>query len=384
MPTDSRRDPIESLIELGRQYRHYQQEHDRHGPDSALRHRLRAKMQRLRGKFDKLIARWVQDEAVRDAWTRYLHEGGSPPEEPRGSTPPVFKGVTEAGSTVEVRPTEDRGYDLVVDGAVIRHETVPWHLDPDIIEPIQIAGYKCREVCDAPPQALRELAAFLATPESEPPWRWVRALTADGLVDANLALTPRGYRLLGKGAPQPLGAPTPVTYGVLAADAARARLFVLHTTNGGAPTVSPIVEVAQTTNPDRRARNSELFADTRPGLSREGPHGPRHGVSDRRDRHRRDAERRFAAEISKDALRLWRAHGVTRVILVASPSMLGLLRAAAARTENGPRSWSVRELARDLTRLAPPALHDALAADGYLPPRGRLPSARPPAPGIPL
>jgi protein required for attachment to host cells len=71
------------------------------------------------------------------------------------------------------------------------------------------------------------------------------------------------------------------------------------------------------------------------------------------------------------------------VAIVASPSMLGALRPVLERTQAGPQRWSIHELARDLTRLAPPAIHDALAADGLLPPRGRMPPTVP-QPGRPV
>jgi hypothetical protein len=55
--------------------------------------------------------------------------------------------------------------------------------------------------------------------------------------------------------------------------------------------------------------------------------------------------------------------------------MLGHLRPAIARRRTGPSRPDVQELARDLSRLAPPALHDALAEASLLPARGRLPAA---------
>lgn len=385
MPGDNDRKLVESLAQLGREYRHYQQEHERGRVDGTTRRRLEAKMQRLRERFERLVAHWIQDETLRGAWTKHFHEGGPAPDEPRIAAAPAFKGITETGSKVEVRPTEDGGYDVLVDGRIECHEKVPWHLDPDAIEPIQIGEHTCQEICDAPSDALAALVTYLATSEAEPPWRWSRALIEDGLIDDNFGLTPRGYRLVGKAAPRPLGAaPSPITFGILTADAAQARLFVLHVTHGEyVPTLAPLVEVSQTSQPHRRARDSDLFSDTRPGFRREGPHGPRHAVSDRRERQRREAERRFAARIIKEAVQVWRAHGVTRAILVASPAMLGVLRPVLSRTNDGSKPWSIRELARDLTQLAAPALHDVLAADGLVPPRGRLPPLRP-SPGIPI
>jgi protein required for attachment to host cells len=173
--------------------------------------------------------------------------------------------------------------------------------------------------------------------------------------------------------------------GVLAADGARARPLVLRTDDPHAPSIEPLVEVSESTRPESRTRDHRLFTDTRPGTRQggEGAQGSRHGVSDHREGHKRAAEQRFATEIVQEAERVWREHDVSRVVVVASPPMLGVLRPALERRKAGPQRWSLRELARDLTKLAPPAIHDALAADGLLPQRGRLPS-RMSLPGRPV
>ena len=297
--------------------------------------------------------------------------------------PPLFKGIDESGSRVELRPSGDGGFDIVVDGVLESHENVAWDREPDMIGPTAIGRHICQEITDVPPEALQDLSAFLLTPQAKPPWQWLGALMEDGIADANFSITARGYRLLGKSAPRAVGGDLPIAIGVLAADAARARLFVLHTASGAnEPSLEPLVEVSAMTRPDSRTRDSQLFTDTRPG-TRQGGQGSRHGVSDHRENHRHASEQRFAAEVVHEANRIWREHDVTRVAVVASPGMLGMLRPALERTQAGPQHWSTRQHARDLTRLAPPAVHDALAADGLLPPRGRQP-AQVRAPGRPI
>lgn len=370
------------LVRLAAEYRHFQQEHEREPAERPTRRVLAAKVRRLGERFTQLLEQWVDDEDLRAQWTRHLLAGGEPPDEPHIEPPPLFAGITEAGSRVEIRLADDGGYDLLVDGRIERHETTRWHLDPDMIEPFQIGEYTCREVFDAPAEAIEALAAFVGASGVEPPWRFARALLADGLIDVNFGLMPRGRRAIGRGGPRLSEGPAYLSFGVLAVDGGRSRVFVLRTDDGEqVPTVSPLVEVAQTTNPDRRAKDSELFTDSRPGLRREAPQSPQHGVNDRRDGHRRDTERRFAAQVVAEAGRVFREHGVTRVAVVANPAMLGTLRPALKELANVP--WTVREIARDLSRLSPPALHDALAEDGALPPRGRMPSTRP-QPGVPL
>jgi protein required for attachment to host cells len=298
----------------------------------------------------------------------------------------LYKGIDEAGSRVEIRRSENSGFDIVVDGAIESHETVSWSRDPDMIDPTEIGRHVCREISDAPPEALEALRAFMRTPQAEPPWRWFQALSDDGVIDGHFSLTPRGDRLLRAPTARGMNRDLPMAFGVLAAGGARARLLVLRTSDAGhAPTTEPLVEVSESTRPDSRTRDHRLFTDTRPGMRQggDGTQGSRHGVSDHRENHRRATEQRFAAEIVQEAERVWREHEVTRVALVASPGMLGVLRAALERTKAGPQRWSIHELARDLTKLAPPAIHDALAEDGLLPPRGRLPAIKP-APGRPV
>jgi protein required for attachment to host cells len=372
------------LTALGQEYRHLRSEHARERIGGATRHRLEVRMERLKERFQRLLRKWVAEETLEHAWLMYLHEGGARPSAPSVVTPPLFRGLTEAGSFVEVRASSDGACDVLVDGAVERHERVAWQIDPDVVEPIQIGQHRCREIiCDAPAEAVGALAAFLATERSHPPWQWLRTLFEEGLVDGNFGLTPRGHRQLrrfDRGTP---GTPSSITFGIVAADRARARLLILHAKEGEhAATLAPLVEVFETTHPDHRARDADLLADTRPGLRRDGSQGPRHAVSDRRERRRRAHEQRFATDLTKEALALWHSHGVNRGILIASPAMLGALRYAMRQASHGSTPWSMREAARDLTRLSTPALHDLLAADGLLPARGRIPP-RVSVPGLP-
>jgi hypothetical protein len=118
-----------------------------------------------------------------------------------------------------------------------------------------------------------------------------------------------------------------VTFGVLVADAVRARVLVLRGTRGEhGPTTEPLVELSELTRPEHRAHDSTLFPGGRPAQRGFGIRVSRHGLADRRQRHRRASEQRFAKEATHEAVQLWRANGVNRALLVASPAMLGALR----------------------------------------------------------
>lgn len=161
--------------------------------------------------------------------------------------------------------------------------------------------------------------------------------------------------------------------GILVADAARARIYTFEEL--AAPPGHPTQELRECVdliNPERRSRPSDLLSETRPGADRT-PSGRVHAVSDRREGHMRDLDRRFAADMTDAIHRLIREEGLHRLLLVASPRMLGYLREAL---EPLVRSGiTVEHLERNLTRLSTPQLQDHLAGAGLLPARERLGAA---------
>jgi protein required for attachment to host cells len=365
--------PIERLYELVREFRHVEEEHRREPPHGPTRRRLAAEMAELTDDFERLLAEWVDDGGQRAAWREFLHGHAEAPDLSPLQPAPLFRGTTEAGATIEIRPA-GTGYDLIVDGSRLDRQEVPWQLDPDMRPPIRILDHTCTETFVASPEAITALAEYVAG-RGEPPWRWARELVEDGLLDPELALTSRGERCLARSRELPYQVRATC---VLVADAARARVLVLDPARDalGFVRLSELVEVAEITNPTLRARNVDLLSDSRPGL-RQGGRAPsqvqRHAVSDHRERHRREIERHFAARAAEEAAGVWRRYPGCDLIVVASPTMLGLLRPAISRQIRAQDRISIHELARDLTKLSAPALHDLLAEDDLLPPRGRMP-----------
>jgi protein required for attachment to host cells len=156
---------------------------------------------------------------------------------------------------------------------------------------------------------------------------------------------------------------------VLVADAARARLF-----RHGMPDAENDVleEVRELVEPERRQTDSEVFSESRPGLYQAMRGGPRHGFDDHRDEHRAEEDRRFAAEVLDQAAEVCKGLGRCRLVLAASPNMLGMLRSELARRGEWVRHLDeLCELDRDLSRLPPAELHDWLAARELLAPRER-------------
>lgn len=159
---------------------------------------------------------------------------------------------------------------------------------------------------------------------------------------------------------------------VVAVDATRARLFTFEEPADAAP--QKLLERMTLVDPARRQRASELFSDSRPGLDR-APSGRGFAVDDRRDAALQRMDRDFAVDIAEACGELVRAHGSDRLIVAASPRMLGLLRELAGFDRLGVE---LREIDRNLAHLSSPQLHDYLAQRDLLPERERVGLAAPP------
>jgi protein required for attachment to host cells len=156
-------------------------------------------------------------------------------------------------------------------------------------------------------------------------------------------------------------------------DATRARLFTLDRTMEAGELREELSERADFVHPARRHRPSELFSDSRPGTSRTG--GLQYAFDDHRDAHIDALDAEFSRMIVDELAALIRSTGAQRLILCASPRMLGQLRSAGRELFRGP--LAIDEVPRDLVKLTPTVLREQLASYGLLPP---VPS-RPGAPG---
>lgn len=149
---------------------------------------------------------------------------------------------------------------------------------------------------------------------------------------------------------------------VIAADGARARMFLLQkdsTLQAG----SRLVEKIDLVNTDYTARGKAApRVRSERNTSRQA--GPMHPQDAERDWHRIEVERRFAREITAHASAMFKAGGAGKLILVAEPRMLGLVR-RPLRAAVGSRV-TISEIARNHTHLTPSRLHQRLAADDLI------------------
>jgi protein required for attachment to host cells len=144
-------------------------------------------------------------------------------------------------------------------------------------------------------------------------------------------------------------------------DAAHARLFSYTRGDDGRSTLE---ELADRVNPGRQAHG--MFADRQ---SRNAPLGaPRQNtVDDHRSDHVAELETRFARDVVGELTRIVRAEAFVRVIVVASPKMLGRVRGELEPLRRS--NIEIEEISQDLTRLTSPQVHDHLAALNVIDPR---------------
>jgi protein required for attachment to host cells len=145
-------------------------------------------------------------------------------------------------------------------------------------------------------------------------------------------------------------------------DASRARLFTFERSADPGGLRENLVEQQDLVEPSRRLRDSEVLSETRSGLARTG--SLQYGLDDGRDARMDLLEAGFARAVVHEACKLLRVANAQRLILCASPSMLGELR--RVRTEL-PEDVAVDEVPRNLVALAPSELRERLASYAVLP-----------------
>jgi protein required for attachment to host cells len=149
-------------------------------------------------------------------------------------------------------------------------------------------------------------------------------------------------------------------------DAARARIYTYDQSLGGAgarAATGALREAVALVNPGRCGH--DLFAASKPAIKRAAPGAD--ATDDHRDAHLTELDRRFARQVVAEIDRIAREQAYDRVLLVASPAMLGELRGADGALLHP--DVQVEYIARDLARLTSPQIHDHLAQLRVVAPR---------------
>jgi protein required for attachment to host cells len=157
---------------------------------------------------------------------------------------------------------------------------------------------------------------------------------------------------------------------IVVVDASRARLFTYERENLAEGLSEHLIEERDLVNPARRLKDVDLFSDSRSSVSRTG--GLQYGVDDHREARIERFDTEFSRLIVDQLVGLIRSNHPSRLIVCASPKMLGEIRAASANLRRG--GLAIDEVPRDLVQLATPQLRDRLTEYGLLP-------ARPPRAG---
>jgi protein required for attachment to host cells len=114
-----------------------------------------------------------------------------------------------------------------------------------------------------------------------------------------------------------------------------------------------------------KLHGQELWANVKTGRNRSS-NGQAHSYDDHRDNHAVEFEKRFAQNIANRITDLTQTHQAQKLILVAEPQILGLIRTAIA--SKLPKHLHLQELAKDVCHLNSHQIHSYLANKGLLPP----------------
>lgn len=188
--------PVDTLHQLAHQVRQARNVSKRRQPTQREHRAAVEDEQVFRERFASVLTRWVDDPELQSAWRAYLQNEGPAPSGPDLPPPPLFKGMSASGARLEILPAADEKVQLVVDGKPSVRAAGAATLGDRPVECLQVDGQDYHEVFESPSAAVEALVAYVRDPERGAPWTEARELYADGLVDAELSLTPRGQRLV--------------------------------------------------------------------------------------------------------------------------------------------------------------------------------------------
>lgn len=144
-------------------------------------------------------------------------------------------------------------------------------------------------------------------------------------------------------------------------DASRARLFTYERTAEADGLKETLSERTDLVNPARRRTPARLFSDTRTNMSRVG--GKFYGVDDHRYAHMETIDSEFAGAVAMAIEQAIRDTKAKRVIICASPRMLGILRTTDLHRDD----IVLDEFPHDYSKMTTPQIHDVLVKQRLLP-----------------
>ena len=186
--------PIQQLEQIAWEFRHVRHSHQHEGRNGTWRRNMGGRLDDLEDRFNTLLQRWICDDTAREGWRQHLHRGEAHPDDDLVTQPPLFVGVSSTPAEIRLYPRAGGGYDVFIDGA--RADRAPSALTFPASGQLRMLDQSWEEISLAPEPALRALREYCAAGSGEPPWQYARELYANGLIDVNFGLTPRGRRLV--------------------------------------------------------------------------------------------------------------------------------------------------------------------------------------------
>ncbi|NER29800.1 MAG: host attachment protein [Symploca sp. SIO1C4] len=162
---------------------------------------------------------------------------------------------------------------------------------------------------------------------------------------------------------------------VAVVDGTRARFFSLEQVQLPEYESGPnLVERETLFNRAKELAGKELWASVKTGRN-QGKGSQGHAYDDHRQNHLSEFGRRFAQIVANQIAKMAQVEQAQRLILVAEPQILGLLREVLAPLlPRNPqlKNLQIQELAKDLSKLKPIEIHQSLASKDLMPARKKL------------
>ena len=152
---------------------------------------------------------------------------------------------------------------------------------------------------------------------------------------------------------------------IVVADAARARLFQVATTDSPRAPIA-LREVDTLVHPESRIKEVDRYSGSFPAGVRTGKVGQGHTMDDHREAHDTEERRRFAKAVAQKVTQVTRESSNNPVIVVATHALHSLLMGELER--DLPREILVRSDVGELSELPPHQLLTDLEARGLFRP----------------
>ena len=154
---------------------------------------------------------------------------------------------------------------------------------------------------------------------------------------------------------------------VVTIDGTKARFFTFEPADPPeSDSGSKLLEREQLDNPSNSLHGQDLWANTKTGRNR-GSNGKGHTYDDRRQKHVVEFERQFTKEIVNKIIELDRTFATQRLLIVAEPQILGIMRDTLSSIL--PKTHRISELAKDICHFKPQEIHEYLTKKALLPAR---------------